>query len=130
MALCPDKASTGARPPSDCMKDSCTLRRPSSKPRWKAVLYLAGEQHEMHQVQLSIYSSGLEAVREPKALSRLLPMRSSLYKAWCHSTPHDVWGQVGVCCGGEAARHHLHHLHDLMRKAHLHGERPCLIVWS
>ena len=41
IALWPEKASTGARPPSDCMKDSCTSRRPASKPFWNAVIYLA-----------------------------------------------------------------------------------------
>lgn len=41
IALWPEKASTGARPPSDCIKDSCTSRRPASKPFWNAVIYLA-----------------------------------------------------------------------------------------
>ena len=41
IALWPENASTGARPPSDCMKDSCTSRRPASKPFWNAVIYLA-----------------------------------------------------------------------------------------
>jgi len=40
MALCPLKRETGVRPPSDCMNDSCTSRRPSSKPDSNVWMYL------------------------------------------------------------------------------------------
>lgn len=39
-ALWPLKSPTDARPPSDCMKRSCTLLRPASKPLWNVVMYL------------------------------------------------------------------------------------------
>ena len=48
MALCPEKEDTGDKPPSDCMKESCTLSRPLSKPDWKASMYLQ-EHKDLHQ---------------------------------------------------------------------------------
>ena len=39
-ALWPLKVDTGDRPPSLCMKDNCTSFKPSSKPAWKAWMYL------------------------------------------------------------------------------------------
>ena len=39
--LCdPRRMTLGDRPPSDCMKDSCTCFSPSSKPPWNAWMYL------------------------------------------------------------------------------------------